>query len=330
MAHCRPWKGMVGTLLLGAAALLAPEPGEAAEPVRIAMGDVISTETLAFLIAMERAKERGLEYETTSFSKEELAIQAVIGGQADIGMGTPYAVIQKVKVPLRMIFQINRLVFFPVVANSYETWQDLDGEPFTFHARGTGTEAIGNILAKQNGIEYGQRSYVPGSENRIVAMMNGQIKASIVDLSNKNLLMARAGDRFHVLPGVDAPASDETVFGRLDWMTENREQVDILVEELLRTWRQMSADPAWIEEERKRRGLLEDLPPEIVGEVADYYTEGVKEGVFGPDGGGPDDVRADLDFYVEAGQLEGPAEDLKVEDFWYLEPLRAAQAKLGH
>ncbi len=132
------------------------------------------------------------------------------------------------------------MVFYPVVANKYKTWQDLDGEPFTFHARGTGTEAIGDIIIKREGITLGQRSYVPGSENRIIAMMKGQIDATIVDLSNKNLLMEKAGDKFHVLPGVTDPASDEVLFAEIGWLKENEASVAILVEELLRTWRDMS------------------------------------------------------------------------------------------
>ncbi|MGI9499992.1 MAG: hypothetical protein ACR2P3_08140 [Geminicoccaceae bacterium] len=53
----------------------------------------------------------------------------------------------------------------------------------------------------REGIEFGKRSYVPGSENRVVVMMNGQVNAIIVDLPNKNISMEKAGDRFHVLPG---------------------------------------------------------------------------------------------------------------------------------
>src|SRR3546814_15723901 len=103
----------------------------------------------------------------TSFSKEELAIQSIVNGQADLGVGTPYSVIQKSKVPLKVIYQMSRLVFFPVASKEYETWQDLDGQPFTFHARGPGTEAIGNIIATREGIEFGKRSYVPGDEHSI-------------------------------------------------------------------------------------------------------------------------------------------------------------------
>jgi len=302
----------------------------AADKVRIALGDVASVETLCFIVALDRAKDRGLDYEMTAFAKEELAIQAVINGQVDIGVGTPYSIIQKTKVPIRNFFQLTKLVFFPVVSNKYKTWKDLDGEPFTFHARGTGTEAIGNIIIKREGITLGQRSYVPGSENRIVAMMKGQINATIVDLANKNILMAKAGDRFHVLPGVDDPASDEVLFAEIGWMKNNEKQVAILVEELLRTWREMIKDPSVIDRERKKRNLLSDLPKELLAEVDSFYKQAVEGGLYDPNGGGEAAAKADFIFYVEAGQLNGPASSLKVEDYWYLAPLDAAKAKLGN
>lgn len=314
--------------LLAGASLLAP-PAEAAGKVRVALGDVVSVETLAFLIALERAKDRGVDYEMTSFSKEELAIQSIVNGQADLGVGTPYSVIQKSKVPLKVVFQMSRLVFFPVASTDYKSWKDLDGQPFTFHARGTGTEAIGNIIAKREGIEFGQRSYVPGSENRIIAMMKGQINATIVDLANKNKLLEMAGDKFHVLPGVSEVPSDELVFANQNWIESNPETVNIVVEEMLKLWNEMSDNPAIIEEERAKRNLLADQPKEILAEVVPFYTEGVKEGLFSPTGGGMAAAKADFDFYTEAGQMEGPAASLKVEEYWNLEPLNAAKKKLG-
>mgnify|MGYP003572475752 FL=1 len=217
-----------------------------------------------------------------------------------------------------------------MASKKYKTWQDLDGQPFTFHARGTGTEAIGDIIIKREGITLGQRSYVPGSENRIVGMMKGQINATIVDLSNKNILMAKAGDRFHVLPGITDPASDEVLFAEIGWMKENKESITILVEELLRTWREMTKDPTIIDQERKKRNLLSDLPKELLAEVDAYYKEAVEGGLYDPNGGGVEAAKADFAFYVDAGQMNGPAADLKVEDYWYLDPLDAAKAKLGN
>jgi NitT/TauT family transport system substrate-binding protein len=328
MKFARCLNKMMGALAL-AGVMLGSGLAQAQEKVHVALGDVVSVETLAFVIAMERAKERGVDYELSSFAKEDLAIQSIINGQAQLGVGTPYSVIQKSKVPLKVIFQMSRLVFFPVASNEYATWKDLDGQPFTFHARGSGTEAIGNILAKRNGIEFGERSYVPGSENRIIAMINGQIEATIVDLANKNLLLEKAGDKFHVLPGIDNPASDELVFASAEWLEKNQEQADIIVEELLRLWREMADNPGIIEEERAKRNLLSDQPQEILDEVVPFYTEAMKEGVYHPSGGGAEAAMADFEFYTEAGQLEGATGDIKVEDFWDLGPLERARAKLG-
>lgn len=328
MMVSRTMRGLA--LAAGVTAMLAAAgPAAAAGKVRVALGDVLSVETLAVAIALERAKDRGVDYEMTAFAKEELAIQSIVNGQMDIGIGTPYSVIQKSKVPLKIVFQMSRLVFFPVVSNKYPDWKSLNGQPFTFHARGTGTEAIGNIIAKREGIQFGDRSYVPGSENRIIAMMNGQIDATIVDLANKNLLMSKASDRFHVLPGLDDPASDELIFASAGWLKDNQQAADIIVEELLRLWRDMKSNPAIVEEERAKRGLLSDQPKEILAEVVPFYTEGAKEGLFDPKGGGAKAAKADFDFYTEAGQMQGPASSLKVDDYWDLGPLERAAKKLG-
>lgn len=314
------------TIGLGVALLPA---SAGAQAVKVGLGDTLSAETLAFVIGLERAKERGVAYNLTSFSKEELAIQATINGQADIGVGTPYAVMQKTKAPLRAVFQMSRLVFFPVADKSYRTWKDLDGQPFVFHGRGSGTEAIGDIIAKRNNIKFGQRSYVPGSENRVIAMINGQIKATIVDLANKNLLMSRAPDRFHVLPSVDVPASDELVFVRADWLQANRAKVDIIVEEMLKLWQEMAKDPTIIDAERKKRNLMADLPKQVLDNITPFYQQAIKEGVYDRRGGGPEAAKVDFEFYVEAGQMQGPLESIKAEDYWDFGPLDAARKKLG-
>ena len=69
---------------------------------------------------------------------------------------------------------------------------------------------------------------------------------------------------------------------------------------------------------------------ELLEEVDAYYMEAIEGGVFDPNGGGEEAALADFIFFVDAGQLEGPASDLKVEDYWYLAPLDAAKAKLGN
>jgi NitT/TauT family transport system substrate-binding protein len=308
-------------ILAASAALAAPA---SAQQAQVALGEPVSVETLAMAIAFERAREKGVDLKITSFSKEELAVQAVISGQAQIGIATPYSVMQKSKGTVKNLVSLTRLVFFPIVDKaSYKSWKDLNGQPFTFHARGSGTEAIGNIMAKRQGIEFGQRNYIAGSDNRIVALMNGQIKATILDLPNTKILMEKASDRFATLPGVENPSSDEILFARTDWLDKNKDKADILVAEFVKLWDEMQKNPGIIEQERVKRGMLKDLPKEIVEKTTAFYTTGVKEGLYKTGGG--DAAKADFEFYGEAGQLTGS--NLKVEDFWYLAPYDKATKK---
>jgi NitT/TauT family transport system substrate-binding protein len=76
------------------AGLAGDAAGQARTKIRYALGDVISIDELPLLIASERAKARGVDVEITAFKSEELATQAVINGQADVGQGTPYAALQ--------------------------------------------------------------------------------------------------------------------------------------------------------------------------------------------------------------------------------------------
>ena len=99
----------------------------------------------------------------TPFAEEELAIQAVLSGDMDIAFGTPYAAMQRSKAPVRIIFQLSKLVFFPVATKEFTTLKDLDGQPIMLHSRGGGTDSIANVIEAKEGITFGERSYVPGS-----------------------------------------------------------------------------------------------------------------------------------------------------------------------
>ena len=296
--------------------------------VRVAWGDVIDVESLPMAVALARARERGIDNEITSFAQEDLAIQAVVGGQADIGIATPFAVMQQVT-DLRIFFQDAALVFYAVVSNEYATWKDLDGQPFVFHARGSGTEAYGNFMAKQSDIEFSQISYVTGSDNRAVALLGGQIKATILDLANTNLVLEQAPDRFHLLTGPQQAATNEGLFAHQEWMQSRAEAVAVITEEFLKLYREMQDNPGIIAEERVRFGLLADQPQDTAESITAFIKQGVESGLWNPEGGTEALAQADLDFYSISGALQGPADQLDWRDFWDLGPLEAAKMKLG-
>ena len=116
--------------------------------------------------------------------------------------------------------------------------------------------------------------------------MNGQIKATILDLANTNKLREKRGDKFVILPSLDNPASDEVLFARTDWMEKNGAKLDIIVEEFAKLWAEMGKNPGIIEQERAKRNLLKDLPKEVLAGVTKFYTDGLKAGMFNVSGGG--------------------------------------------
>lgn len=310
-------------------ALLAGDPAaQGRTKIRYALGDVVSIDELPLLIAVERARARGVDVEVTAFKSEEIATQAVINGQADVGQGTPYAALEKVNVPIRFFYQLSTLQFFPVVSKEhYKSWKDLDGQEIAVQGRGSGTEAIMNLAAKQHGIKYKSVSFVPGSQVRALGLLKGTIKATILDAANKSYVMKEAADRFLILPLGELKASDEALFATTAFLEKNEAAVAVFVEELIRVNRAINAKPAFAVEERQRLALLKDLPPKMEGEVLPFYEEAAQGGIFPNDGGGEQAAKNDLEFYKLAGQIKGDAP--KVEEFWHFGPLRAALAKVG-
>jgi NitT/TauT family transport system substrate-binding protein len=309
------------------AGLAGDAGGQARTRIRYALGDVISIDELPLLIASERAKARGVDVEITAFKSEELATQAVINGQADVGQGTPYAALQKVTVPIRFFVQLSALQFFPVVnKESYKSWKDLDGQEIAVQSRGSGTEAIMILAAKQHGIKYKNISYVPGSQVRGLALLKGNIRATILDAPNKNMVMKEAPDKFMILPLGNVKASDEAVFATREFLDKNQAAVRIFIEELVKVNRSINANPKSVLDERKKLGLLKDLPAKMEGEILPFFEEAVQNGVFPNDGGAESAAKNDLEFYSLSGALKG--ENLKAEDFWYLAPLKAALANV--
>ncbi|HSC93391.1 MAG TPA: ABC transporter substrate-binding protein [Burkholderiales bacterium] len=315
--------------LVSAALLLNVSSGEAqaATQIRYALGDVVSVDELPLLVAVERAKKRGVNVAITSFKSEEVATQAVINGQADIGQGTPYAAVQKVTVPIRFFYQMSALQFFPIVNTQYyKSWKDLNGQEIVVHARGSGTEAIMRLMAKEHKITYKNVSFVPGSNVRALGLLKGTIKASILDATNKNYVMKEAPGKFTVLPLGQVKASDEALFATQAFLDKNQAAVSVLLEELIKVNREINKNPKSILEQRKKLGLLKDLPAKLEAEILPYFEEAVQGGIFPNDGGGQRAAKNDLEFFALAGALKG--ENLKVEDFWTFAPLNAALAKV--
>jgi len=313
---------------LAFALLGGPSAADSVEPLRIAVGDVPSVGTLNLLVAVARARARGVEIEVLYLQAQDMATQAVLAGEAEVGVGAPYQLIGETGAPLRILFQLSRLRFYPVVDTQfYRHWADLDGAEVVTHGPGSGTEAIMNRMASQHGIEYEQMRYIPSSALRARGLLRGQYKVTIVDLLSYRFLRQAGGNRFVKLPMSELHASSETLYARLDTLESRRAELDVLIKELLWVWRRVNGEPGYLVGARRSFYLLPELLSENEDEIRAYYVEQVSTGALPDNGGGRTAALADLDFYL-AGMLQPQGSKiLTLEDYWDLDPLEQALAR---
>ena len=303
--------------------LMAPSTASA-EKIRIALAETPRTNLPRFLSRWIAPRRRASTMNGQLSRTRSLAIQAVLSGQMDLGFGTPYATMQRSKAPIRIVFQLSKLKFFPVTSKKYSKLEDLNGEPILLHSRGGGTDSIANVIEDRLDIKFGERSYVPGSANRVVALVSGQTDATIVDMSNKNKVVRQHPDKFNVLEMFEVEASDEALFANLDWIKANEDDVNIFVEAMLSVYKDMHEDPTIIRRETDPDGPIGQLPKEILDELDGFIKDTTDGGLYSVNGGGRVAAKADIEWYTSAGQLQGTPETLDLEDFWYFAPLDRA------
>jgi NitT/TauT family transport system substrate-binding protein len=228
---------------------------------------------------------------------------------------------------VRMFYQISRIIFFPVASKEIKDWKDMEGVSMAFHSRGGPLEPLAMMKAEREGITLGEPQFVSGSENRVVALMQGHIKAALIDLLNTNMILKEAPDKFHVLPWVDEVVTDEAMFAQEEWLKNNQDAVKLLLTETLKVTQEICKDPQIIADAREKYDLIPDMPPELVEQIASYYKEAIEAGVYSCTGGSPAFAETDIGVFSAAGQLKG--DDLTPEKFWNFDTLQAVQKELG-
>jgi NitT/TauT family transport system substrate-binding protein len=126
---------------------------------------------------------------------------------------------------------------------------------------------------------------------RAGALLQGTINASIVDGAAWRLLQEEGGGKFKRLSIEGVNATDEALYAGADFLNEREDDVVVLVQELMRTWKEIAENPDVAAELREQYDLLADLPAEVETDVAMFYREAVEGGVFPVDPSRPKTCR---------------------------------------
>ncbi len=276
-----------------------------AYPSSADMGDIPS------LLAWEQLKKQGIEVVPTFFPKTDLAVQAVVAGEADIGSAAGIAVVKAVEsgMNIRVIAEQVRNEWQLVTPVSLKEPKQLDGKRVGYHAPITVTEALVKWMAQHYKITPNWM-IIPGSDVRSEALMRGQLDATPAEIGDVlNILNAKPG-QFHVMISY-AKTFPQLIgsmyFARADYVQKNGPLVESVLEAILRAHRNTEERPALVKENALR--LLPETKPELVDATAATYRELRIWDV----NGGADQKRGDasIKFFEEAGLLKKDAVSFK-------------------
>jgi NitT/TauT family transport system substrate-binding protein len=169
---------------------------------------------------MKYFEAEGLEVEIVDFAGGARALQAVVGGSADVVSGAfEHTLNMQAKgQPMRAFVlqgrapQIVLAVSTKTMAN-YKSLSDLKGRKIGVTAPGSSTNIMANFVLAKAGIKPNEVSYVGvgASQGAVAAIRAGQIDA-ISNLDPVITILQRAGD-IRIISDTRDPAESEKVFG---------------------------------------------------------------------------------------------------------------------
>jgi len=304
-------RGLLGLFLIMTLGFFSGSEAQAQKKVRFAYPSSADMGDIPSLLAWEQLKKQGVEVVPTFFPKTDLAVQAVVAGEADIGSAAGIAVVKAVESGLnvRIIGEEVRNEWQLVTPVSITDPKQLDGKRVGYHAPITVTEALVKWMALHYKITPNWM-IIPGSDVRAEALMRGQLDATPAEIADVlNILNAKPG-QFHVLISyakIFPQLIGSMYFARADYVQKNGALVENVLEAVLREYRSAEARPALIKENALR--LLPETKPELVDAIAATY----KELRIWDVNGGADRQRgeASIKFFEESGLLKKNAVTFK-------------------
>jgi ABC-type nitrate/sulfonate/bicarbonate transport system substrate-binding protein len=314
-------------LLMLALGFFWGEDAEAQKKVRFAYPSSADMGDIPSLLAWEQLKKQGIEVIPTFFPKTDLAVQAVVAGEADIGAAAGIAAVKAVESGLnvRIIAEQVRNEWQLVTPTSIKEPKQLDGKRVGYHSPISVTEALVKWMASYYKITPSWM-IIPGSDVRAEALMRGQLDATPAEIADVlNILHAKPG-QFHVLISYAKvfPQLIGTVyFARADYLQKNSPIVETVLEAILQSNRAVDSRPALVKENAQR--LLPETKPELIDATAATYKELRIWDING--GASKDRGEASIKFFEESGLLKKGA--VSYQQAFDTGPLDGVLKKIG-
>ena len=285
----------------------------------------ISFYDMPAMLTRERLNRNGWNVTSVEFTRTDLNVQALAQGTIQIANSQvmdPIRAIQK-GAKLSFLMENNGGEFVMIAKNEIKDCKDTDGKRFAIHGEAATTSLAAKIWLLNDCKVKPNIMVIPGGENRIVALQNNQIDATLVQLGDWLNLDDKAPGRYHIIKtGNLFNISGASFWGNVDWLQKNEDVAVAYVAELLKSFRMAHANPKILEPVVAK--YLPDMPKNIIAPAIKAYLDVVRAW---PQNGGDTSILDDtVKFFTDSGELKTPVNIKEIVDS---KILASALAKVG-
>jgi ABC-type nitrate/sulfonate/bicarbonate transport system substrate-binding protein len=235
--------------------------------------------TAPYLAALDAMRKDGYTIDTPIIESSELLTQGVAGGQFAFGSGANNSVLAAIEAgaSLKVITTrvSNEWTLYARTA-TIKTCADLAGKKLAIHSEGAVSTAMvkNYVKSKCPGTEP-LYVVIPGSPNRLAALLADQIDASPLELGDSITVDTQASDRFSLLASLaqDLPDLQTTsIYVNGDFLKNNPGTVMALVKAVITEYRRVAADAAALQADAEKF-TADSIDPKTVKAASEKYVE---------------------------------------------------------
>ncbi|HUY74106.1 MAG TPA: ABC transporter substrate-binding protein [Candidatus Dormibacteraeota bacterium] len=269
----------------GSSAVAGSQPNET-HPVKLAFSAAVpQVQKVPTIMAMDALKAQGHDTSITYLQQSEDPVQAVVRGDDNFGSAATSTVFAAIAqgIPVKAILQAQRPDYVLEAPVSVTSPAGLDGLRVGIHAQVSSTALYTALVMQKYPNAKPKILVVPGSANRIRAMVAGQLDASMIQLPDLPTLDKLAPGKFHDIYDVAKERPDlidAVIFTRTDLIASDPTLVKQFITASLQANRKVYTDVQGFASEIAK--VVPNTTAEQAAVFAKLYTDSK---VFPRDGG---------------------------------------------
>lgn len=265
---------------------------------------IMQVEKVPIALTLENLQKQGMTTKESFFQSGDDTVPAVARGEADFGTANASTVFAAIKkgVPIQAIMSSVSPAYLLVAPTSVANPGDLNGKRVGIQSQISSTTLYTELALANYSSAKPQLLVVPGSSNRVQAMIAGQLDASVVQFADYLTLQAQAPGKFHVIYDVakeNPDIIDSVIFTSTSVIKSDPTSVKNFVAALQTTYGSVYQDPTALAANIERL-----VPKTAQADAKTLATQTSEDKIWPADGGfSADKINATLTALKSAGLL---------------------------